>query len=176
MLQQFPENIFLIGPMGAGKSTIGRQLAEEINYSFIDSDKIISERTGVDIPTIFEFEGEKGFRKREEEILAELVINKHTVLATGGGAILNTTVRKLLKQHGFVIYLKTTVAEQLKRIGDDKNRPLMQTDNPKQQLESLMLQRAPLYEATADLIFDTNRYKIKTINQEIIKKLKSVYA
>lgn len=176
MLQQYPENIFLIGPMGAGKSTIGRQLAEEINYSFIDSDKIITDRTGVDIPTIFEFEGEKGFRKREEEILTELVNNKHTVLATGGGAILNTTVRKLLNQNGFVIYLQTTVAEQLKRIGDDTNRPLMQSDNPQQQLEHLMQQRAPLYEATADLIFDTNRYKIKHISHEIIKNLKSIYA
>lgn len=176
MTQLLPENIFLIGPMGAGKTTIGRQLATAVGYHFIDSDIVITEKTGVDIPTIFDFEGENGFRQREADVLRELVKQKHIVLATGGGAVMNPTAQQLLQQHGYVVYLQTSVDEQLKRMGDDKNRPLLQTTNPKQQLEALMQQRRPIYEASADLIINTNLYNVKQISQIIIEKIKATHA
>lgn len=176
MTQHLPEKIFLIGPMGAGKTTIGRQLANAISYNFIDSDNVITEKTGVDIPTIFDFEGESGFRQREADVLNELIKQTHIVLATGGGAVTNPTIQQLLQQNGFVVYLQTSVSEQLKRMGDDKNRPLLQAANPKQQLETLMQQRRPIYEASADLIIDTNLYNIKHISQTIIHKIKANYA
>lgn len=159
--------------MGAGKSTLGRQLADDINYEFYDSDKIIVDRTGVDIPTIFDYEGEGGFRKRECEAITELTKEQHIVLATGGGAILNENIRKHLNKSGFVVYLQTTVEEQLLRIGDDKNRPLMQTANPKAKLMELMEQRAPLYEATAHLTFNTNAYKINHISKALLEQIKN---
>lgn len=169
--KRLPNNIFLIGPMGAGKSTIGRQLAENIHYAFYDSDKVIADKTGVDIPTIFDYEGEIGFRKREAEITQELVNKNNIVLATGGGTILNVHTCQQLREKGYVIYLKTTVAEQLIRIGNDKNRPLMQTDDPEGRLTELMQERVPLYEATADLIFNTNHHKINNIPKELINRM-----
>ncbi len=170
-----PKNIFLVGPMGAGKSTLGRQLAEIAKYQFYDTDKLITDQTGVDIPTIFDYEGEKGFRERESNAIKRIVKNHRIVLATGGGSVLKKNNRKLLKKRGFVVYLKTTVEEQLIRIGDDTNRPLMQTEKPEQTLRDLMAERSPLYEETAHLVFDTNAHKINTMAADLYHEIKQSY-
>lgn len=148
-------NIFLIGPMGAGKTTIGRLLAKAMGRKFYDSDREIERRTGVKIPLIFEYEGEEGFRRREHEVLADLVKLSEIVLATGGGVVLREDNRELLRQHGFVVYLKCAVEKQWERIARDDQRPLLKTENPKKRLEELMAMRAPLYESIADLDVDT---------------------
>ncbi|MCG8097766.1 MAG: shikimate kinase AroK, partial [Candidatus Thiodiazotropha taylori] len=143
------QNLFLIGPMGAGKTTVGRQLAEHFRKEFIDSDLEIQRRTGVDIPTIFEFEGEEGFRQREQEVIDELTQRDEVVLATGGGAVIREQNRKALSSRGLVIYLHCTVEQQFERTHRDKNRPLLQTDDPMAKLKSLMAERDPLYRQTA---------------------------
>ncbi|MEW8208453.1 MAG: shikimate kinase AroK [Candidatus Thiodiazotropha taylori] len=149
------QNLFLIGPMGAGKTTVGRQLAEHFRKEFIDSDLEIQRRTGVDIPTIFEFEGEEGFRQREQEVIDELTQRDEVVLATGGGAVIREQNRKALSSRGLVIYLHCTVEQQFERTHRDKNRPLLQTDDPMAKLKSLMAERYPLYRQTADLLIST---------------------
>lgn len=163
------QNIFLIGPMGAGKTTIGRQLAQALSREFIDSDRIIEERTGVDIPTIFEYEGEDGFRSREECIIDELSRQQHIVLATGGGSVIRPTNRQHLAARGFVVYLHTPVSLQLQRTAHDKNRPLLQTADPRARLEELFRNRDPLYREIADLVIDTDKHSIRQIIQ-IIRK------
>jgi len=160
-------NIILIGPMGAGKSTIGRQLAGVLQLPLKDSDREIEKRTGVDIPTIFEFEGEEGFRNRETAMLEELCAQQGIVLATGGGAVMRDQNRALLKICGLVVYLKTSVKTQLRRTARDRNRPLLQTENPKARLEELMRIRDPFYREIADLIVDTDRDSIRKVVQEI---------
>ena len=154
--------------MGAGKSTIGRHLARRLNRPFWDSDKEIELSTGVNIPTIFDYEGELGFRKRERAILEKLCRKTGIVMATGGGAILNANIRKLLKSHGIVIYLRTSIETQLKRTSRDRNRPLLQTENPRARLQALKKQRDPLYFEVADLVLDTDRQSIAVIVQRII--------
>ena len=124
--------------MGAGKSTIGRQLAKSLSRTFVDSDKEIEDRTGVDIPLIFELEGEQGFRDREREMIDELSQRNDVVLATGGGAVLDERNRQHLAARGLVIYLQTSVDQQLQRTGRDRNRPLLQTANPRAKLNELM--------------------------------------
>ncbi len=160
-------NIILIGPMGAGKSTIGRQLAAALHLPFRDSDKEIEKRTGVDIPTIFEFEGEEGFRNRESAMLEELCTEQGIVLATGGGAVMRPQNRALLRDCGLVVYLKTSVKTQLRRTARDRNRPLLQTENPRARLEELMRIRDPLYREIAELTVDTDRDSIRKVVQEI---------
>jgi shikimate kinase len=160
-------NIILIGPMGAGKSTIGRQLAGVLQLPLKDSDREIEQRTGVDIPTIFEFEGEEGFRNRETAMLEELCTEQGMVLATGGGAVMRDQNRALLRDCGLVVYLKTSVKTQLRRTARDRNRPLLQTENPRARLEELMRMRDPLYREIADLIVDTDRDSIRKVVQEI---------
>lgn len=149
------ENIYLVGLMGAGKTTVGRQLARLLQLPFYDSDKAIEERTGVDIPTIFEFEGEEGFRNREQKMIAQLTELKGVVLATGGGAILREENRDLLTKNGFVVYLHCDVNKLLERTRRDSNRPLLDTADPKARLETLFEIRQPLYAASADLTVDT---------------------
>ncbi len=166
-------NIFLVGPMGAGKSTIGRRLAAALNREFWDSDKEIERRTGVDIPTIFEFEQEAGFRERERAVIDELTQKQGIVLATGGGAVLREENRARLKKHGVVIYLRTSVDQQLQRTHRDRNRPLLQTDDPRERLESLMKTRDPLYREVADLIVDTDNNNVRNVVQRILKRLKN---
>ena len=148
------DRIFLIGPMGAGKSTIGRRLARRLGFAFVDLDTALETRTGVDIPRIFDIEGEVGFRRREAELLDELSQQPQTVLATGGGAVLDPASRNHLAARGLVIYLRARVETQYARTRDS-SRPLLQATDPQQRLRDLLAARAPLYESLADLTVDT---------------------
>ena len=168
------ENIYLIGLMGAGKTTIGRQLARSLTLPFYDSDKAIEENTGVDISTIFEYEGEEGFRKREKQMIQRLTGLKGIVLATGGGVILSEDNRNLLINNGFVVYLQCSVQRVLERTRKDKQRPLLQTDNPKERLEQLLEQRETLYLSCADYKIDTGEIQTKVVIREILKAYQSV--
>jgi shikimate kinase len=169
-----PGSLFLTGPMGAGKSTIGRQLSRQLRMTFYDSDREIENRTGVDIPLIFELEGEQGFRKRERLVIDELTSLPNIVLATGGGAILDADNRKHLAERGLVIYLHASVNQQLDRTKHDRNRPLLQTDNPRQRLGDLMQLRDPLYREIADLVIDTDGKRVMAVVNQIIRKLKLI--
>jgi shikimate kinase len=166
-----PGSLFLVGPMGAGKSTIGRQLARQLGLEFHDSDHEIEGRTGVDIPLIFEIEGETGFRKREKAVIDELTRLPGIVLATGGGAILDPDNRKHLSGRGRVIYLHTSVNQQLKRTARDRNRPLLQTENPRDRLNELMQVREPLYREIADLVINTDGKHVRNVVREILQLL-----
>ncbi|TXH67435.1 MAG: shikimate kinase [Thiothrix sp.] len=165
------DNIILVGLMGAGKSTIGRQLARRFNLEFHDSDKLIETRTGVPIPTIFEMEGEQGFRDREEQAIAELTQLRGIVLATGGGSILRANNRAALKACGKVVYLRASAEQLYSRIHHDKNRPLMQTDHPLQTLRHLLQAREAYYLEVADLIVPTGKQKVAYIVNLIAQKL-----
>jgi len=164
---KMPGSFFLIGPMGAGKSTIGRQLARALGLKFIDSDREIEVRTGVDIPLIFELEGESGFRKREQEVIDELSATPDIVLATGGGAVLDPQNRQNLVSRGNVIYLQTSVDQQLQRTAHDRNRPLLQTDDPRGKLEQLLAERDPLYREIADIVIETDGCRVRDVVQKI---------
>jgi shikimate kinase len=163
-------NIFLIGPMGVGKTTIGRQLAKIFEMNFKDSDKEIEQITGASIPLIFELEGESGFRRRECEVINELTQEKNIVLATGGGAILNPCNRIFLKERGKVIYLHASIEQLLKRTRRTKNRPLLQTKNPRKCLQKILIERTPIYKELADLTIETS-YPIKQVVKNIIIQL-----
>jgi shikimate kinase len=167
-------NIILVGLMGAGKSTIGRQLARRMNLTFYDSDKVIEERTGVPIPTIFEVEGEAGFREREEHVIAELTAMRGIMLATGGGSVLRASNRQHIKDGGCVIYLRASADHLFQRIKHDQSRPLMQTPNPMQTLRDLLKAREPYYLEVADLIVPTGKQKVNVILREIHNKLKQL--
>lgn len=166
-----PGSFFLVGPMGAGKTTIGRQLARQLDLEFVDSDREIERRTGVDIPLIFELEGETGFRAREKAVIDELTRRSGIVLATGGGAILDPDNRRRLGRRGQVIYLHTSVEHQLKRTARDRKRPLLQTSDPESRLLELMRQREPLYRQSADLVVDTDGRRVRDVVREIIEKI-----
>ena len=155
--------------MGAGKSTIGRQLAQQLNMDFVDSDAVIEERAGADISWIFDLEGEEGFRKREERIINELTQLQGVVLSTGGGAVMSKENRNYLSARGIVIYLETSVDKQYQRTQRDKKRPLLQgTDNPRQVLEDLAKVRNPLYEEVADITLPTDEQSAKVMATQII--------
>jgi shikimate kinase len=164
------ENIYLIGQMGAGKTTIGRQLARALKLPFYDSDKAIEEGTGVDIPTIFEFEGEDGFREREQKMIQKLTQLQGIVLATGGGAVLRDENRRLLKDNGFVVYLQCSVDRILERTRRDTQRPLLKTDDPKERLQQLFEKRQPLYLSCANFKIDTGIHKSKTVVTRILEE------
>lgn len=164
-------NLTLVGPMGAGKSTIGRLLARELGLAFKDSDRVIEERTGASIPLIFELEGERGFRDREQQVIAELMQCRGLVLATGGGAILRPENRSSLVSGSLVVYLHTSVEHQLERTARDRNRPLLQTDNPRQVLEDQLKVREPLYREVADIIIETDTRPPRLVVQEILEQL-----
>lgn len=170
---KIPENIFLIGPMGVGKSTIGRQLATMLHKEFRDTDHEIENRTGVDIPTIFDIEGEEGFRRREAAVLEELTRDSNLVLATGGGAVLREENRKALRR-GFVVYLSANIETLVERTRRDKNRPLLQNTDKRKKLEALMEQRDPIYREEADIIVETDGRSAKTVAREIIDQLQTV--
>lgn len=162
-------NIFLIGPMGAGKTTIGKQLAEILKLDFIDSDQELERRTGAPIDWIFDIEGEDGFRKREEDVIEELTQSQGIVLATGGGAIVSDKSRNFLAARGVVVYLETSIEQQLERTRRDKRRPLIQNDNPKEVLEQLMTERETLYTEIADLTVPTNISSVKSVAKQIVE-------
>ncbi|MEC8296429.1 MAG: shikimate kinase AroK, partial [Pseudomonadota bacterium] len=164
-------NIFLVGPMGAGKSTIGRHLADELHLDFFDSDQEIERRTGADIAWIFDLEGEDGFRKREENVINDLTDKQGIVLATGGGSIVTKAVRNRLSARGIVVYLQTTIDKQVARTQRDKRRPLLQNENPEQVLRDLAEMRNPLYEEVADYIVDTDDQSARAVANQIISKI-----
>jgi len=166
-----PHNVFLVGPMGAGKTTIGRQLATVMGYDFQDSDHEIQRRTGVDIPTIFEFEGEQGFRQRESQVIDDLTQCDNLVLATGGGVVLNPDNRRNLAARGWVIYLYCSPEQQYHRTARDRNRPLLQTEDPLQRLKDLSAERDPLYRQVADLVVSTEKRAASTVVRDIRKQL-----
>ncbi len=167
-------NIFLVGPMGAGKSTVGKQLAKSLGRDFFDSDKEIERRTGVSISWIFEMEGEAGFRAREQKVIEELTDMKNIVLATGGGAILSADNRRALRSRGYVVYLSASVDQLLRRTSKDKNRPLLQTGEPKKQIAELLAFRDPLYKDVADVELRTGDQSIQYVVSSLIKKLENL--
>ncbi|GGC91446.1 shikimate kinase AroK [Halopseudomonas salina] len=164
-------NVFLVGPMGAGKSTIGRLLAKELKYPFKDSDREIEARTGADIPWIFDVEGEEGFRQREEAMIAELVLESGIVLATGGGVVMREANRQALAANGLVVYLRTSVDQQLQRTSKDRQRPLLLNADPERVLRDLMAKRDPLYREIADIIIDTDQRGPKVVVNTVVARL-----
>ena len=168
------DNIFLVGLMGAGKSTIGRQLARELHKQFRDSDSEIEKRTGVSIDVIFDIEGEQGFRRRETRMLKELVEERGIVLATGGGAILASENRQLLRDNGLIIYLKASAEHLAGRVKLDRRRPLLQTGDKLAKIRELMTQREPVYQQLADMVVETNNRSIPRVVREISKMIKQI--
>ncbi|QMV13097.1 shikimate kinase AroK [Vibrio spartinae] len=164
-------NIILVGPMGAGKSTIGRYLALQLHMEFVDSDSVIEERTGADIAWVFDVEGEDGFRKREETVIHDLTEQQGIVLATGGGSVTSKENRNRLSARGVVVYLETTIEKQLARTSRDKKRPLLQTEQPREVLEALAEERNPLYEEIADITVKTDDQSAKVVANQIVKML-----
>jgi len=165
-------NIFLVGPMGAGKSTIGREIADRLHLEFFDSDQEIERRTGADIAWVFDLEGEEGFRKREETVIEDLSERQGIVLATGGGSVISASVRNKLSARGIVVYLETTIDKQVARTQRDRRRPLLQTsEEPRTVLENLAVERNPLYEEIADVIVKTDDQSAKVVAHNIIDRL-----
>ncbi|HZR34721.1 MAG TPA: shikimate kinase AroK [Nevskia sp.] len=160
-------SIFLIGPMGAGKTTVGRRLAAARGLDFADSDQEVEARTGVNIAFIFEKEGEAGFRRRERQAIADLTLRRGLVLATGGGAILDPENRQCLAARGFVVYLHASIEQQLARTERTDTRPLLQGGNRRETLERLFLTRDPLYREIADLVLHTDGRNARTLAREI---------
>ena len=159
--------IFLVGPMGSGKSTVGRHLADLLGCAFIDSDAEIESRAGADIPWIFDVEGETGFRRRETAVLKDLVEHSGAVIATGGGAILAAENREMMARTGIVVFLNASVAQQLKRTGSGEGRPLLQQGDREETLKQLMAQRDPLYRALADVIISASGDNARKVARQI---------
>ena len=164
-------NVFLVGPMGSGKTAVGRYLSRLLDLTFHDSDTEIERRTGVDIPYIFEKEGEAGFRQREREAIEILTAMDHIVLATGGGAVLLPENRRLLAERGCVVYLETSVAQQVERVKQGRTRPLLANVDTGSKLSQLMAQRTPLYLEVADVVVATDGRKVRTVAEEILREL-----
>ena len=164
------ENIFLIGPMGVGKTTIGSHLARKLKYDFVDSDTEIEKRTGASISLIFDIEGEEGFRKREAQMIGELTQRSHIVLSTGGGSVLDETSRQNLRSKGFVVYLKASVDILYERLKKSRNRPLMETNDKKKVIEDLLAEREPLYMAVADVTIATDGRSAQDVAREIFQQ------
>lgn len=164
-------NIVFIGPMGAGKTSLGRRVAERLGLVFVDADQVIEQRTGASIPVIFECEGEAGFRVREKAVIAELCGRSGQLLATGGGAVLDADNRAALRAAGLVVYLKTSVEQQLARVERDRNRPLLQTPDPAARLRELAAHRNAIYHELADLIFDSDGMNADTASEHLGKLL-----
>lgn len=167
-----PRNVFLIGPMGAGKTTVGKLLAEALGLEFLDTDREIERRTGADIAWIFDVEGEEGFRRREAAMLDELTSRQGVLVATGGGAVISEENRKRLVSRGTVIYLDAPLDQQVERTAHDRNRPLLQNGEPREVLERLRDERDPLYREVADLVFTADRRSAKALAGEIARALR----
>lgn len=168
-----PQRIFLVGLMGAGKTTLGKQLAKALKLKFVDSDEEIEKRTGVTIATIFDIEGEAGFRDREAAVIDELTQRDAIVLATGGGAVLREENRVHLKQRGTTVYLNATVDHLYNRTKRDHKRPLLQTADPKARLQELFEIRDPLYREVADIVLSTGKQPVKTVLQHLLEQLET---
>ncbi len=168
------ENVFLVGPMGSGKSTIGRALASQLGKRFMDCDHEIEGRTGASIPLIFEIEGETGFRKRESQVLDELTQDGGIVLATGGGAVLAEENRQRLKSRGIVIYLQAPIEVLVKRTAHDRNRPLLANVDRREKLTELMQVREPLYREVADIVVSSGGRPASAVARDIVKQLKDL--
>ena len=169
-----PDNIYLIGPMGSGKTTTGRQLAKSLDKRFFDCDREIETSTGASIPLIFELEGEAGFRKREALMLEKLTEKQGVVVATGGGAILGRDNRARLVARGFVIYLHAPIDFLVQRTAKDRNRPLLQTDDPRTRLEEIMRERDPLYRQVADIVVTTDKRSVRHVVKEVLNTLEEM--
>lgn len=167
-------SVILVGPMGAGKSTIGRLLAKELRLPFKDSDKEIEARTGADIPWIFDVEGEQGFREREQAVIAELCEQGDMVLATGGGVVMRPENRAALRSGGCVVYLHASVEQQIHRTAKDRNRPLLRTADPAKVLADLLALRDPLYREVADVIVETDERPPRMVVQQIIERIQAL--
>ncbi len=174
-MSKIKQNVFLIGPMGSGKTTIGKYLAEMLYLDFYDCDHELEHLTGASVNLIFDVEGEAGFRLRENRLLKQLTTKNGVLIATGGGTICNEENRRLLRSRGFVVYLKTSIENQLKRLSQDKSRPLLQAGDKTQQLLDLARVRNPLYDATADLVFSTRNTSVyasaKTLSSAILEQV-----
>lgn len=166
-------NIFLIGPMGSGKTAVGRYLSRILDLTFHDSDTEIERRTGVDIPLIFEKEGEPGFRQREREAIELLTAMDHIVLATGGGAVLLPENRRHLAERGCVVYLETSVAQQAQRVKQGRARPLLSNVDSTTKLAQLMAERTPLYREIADVVVLTDGRKVRSVAEDILRELQA---
>ncbi|MBF0266234.1 MAG: shikimate kinase [Gammaproteobacteria bacterium] len=160
--------------MGAGKTTIGRRIAQYYECEFYDSDRVIEERTGVSIPLIFELEGEEGFRKRESDVISDLITKDNIVLATGGGAVLLEKNRELMKDSAFIIFLNASLEQLYKRTSRDKNRPLLQTENPKEKLQNILDERLEIYKSIADLEIVTDNQSINHTVNNLIKSISNI--
>ena len=169
--QHAGKRIFLIGPMGAGKSTLGKRLARSLQLAYCDCDEELIQRTGASISLIFDVEGEQGFRDREASLLDELTQRDNLVLATGGGIVLRETNREILKERGYVIYLHAPLERLYERTRKDNSRPLLQTENPLESLKAIIEQRQPLYEQIADLSIDTDERSITQLVNHITRQL-----
>ncbi|MBD8525593.1 shikimate kinase [Pseudomarimonas arenosa] len=164
-------NLILVGPMGAGKTTIGKRLAKHFALRFVDSDQFIEQQTGARVATIFDLEGEAGFRQREQQAIAELCNGHGQLIATGGGAVLNEENRRLMHLHGFVIWLRTSVERQLERLAQDRTRPLLQASNRRHRLEVMAAQRDPLYAVCCDLVFESEQRKVAAAAERLARIL-----
>ena len=165
-------NIYLIGPMGSGKTAVGRQLARLLGVPFYDSDAEVERRTGVDIPFIFEREGEAGFRAREREAIEALTHMEPIVMATGGGAILDPENRKLLAAHGTIIYLETSLGQQLQRVGSGRGRPLLRDGDLADRLRRLRADREPYYRELADYVVPTDHRRVQKVAEHILREVR----
>jgi shikimate kinase len=168
-------SIFLVGPMGSGKSAVGRSLARALDMPFYDSDAEVERRTGVDIPYIFEMEGEAGFREREREAVATLAALPRIVLATGGGAVLLPENRRALAEGGWVVYLETSVEQQVQRVSQGRHRPLLSNVDPPTRLGELMAVRDPLYRSIADFIVNTDGRRVKAVADDIMRAIRYIH-
>ena len=168
------DRVFLVGPMGAGKTTIGRLLARKLHFEFLDSDHEIEVRTGADIPWIFDVEGEQGFREREERVIDDLSQRRGIVLATGGGAVIRESNRQRLADRGTVVYLHVKLEDQVARTLRDRNRPLLQGKDPAATLRKLMAEREPLYREIADLVITSGGMSARSVAQKLVRLLREL--
>ena len=164
-----PENIILVGFMGSGKSTVGQQLADELGKEFLDCDRVLEERTGVDIPYIFDIEGEEGFRRREAAVVRELTAKRGIVLATGGGAVGDPENRRALATNGYVVYLHAPADLLYQRTSRDRGRPMLHAADPRARIDELLAVRDPLYREVADLVIETGRRGSRRVVHDIVR-------
>lgn len=166
-------NIYLVGPMGSGKTSIGQRLARLLDLEFLDCDHELEAQTGASVSLIFDIEGEEGFRCRETRMLRELTARRGVLVATGGGVILNEENRELLRKSGLVVYLQTPVSQQLRRLKRDRTRPLLQTDNRREKLTRLAEHRNPLYREVADIVFPAQNRSLDSAAEELARVIRS---